>query len=394
MASKRSNGEGSAGWVTKNDTKYWCITISNGYDLLTGNLKRKYIYGKSQKEAKDKLKEFKDTCTTNNDSSTLGDFFYDWLWNIKRQQLKLSSFQKWEGIYRNYIKPNKGINNKKLIELDTLQLQKITNELLKDHTVNQIKTLNKCLGTCVMYAIVINKLKHNPFVGIVYPKNHDVIVEKINYITEIEQKLLVKALRDGELEGIILLGLMCGLRLGEAMALQNKDIDFDNMIVKINKSVKYSWTGEINSKTNKRIYAYNLTIPKTKKSNREVPLPTILIPILKNVIKTNKENKLLYGELYFDNEIVFCRKDGNYIDTKKANRHLKTALKRAKIETDIHYHSLRHVFITNCVSNDIDIKIIMDWVGHVDFKTTMLIYAEKNKEKSVREYAKINTMFE
>lgn len=53
---KRSNGEGSAGWVTKNGQKYWRIIVSTGYDPLTGKQKRKDIYGKTQKEAKGKLK--------------------------------------------------------------------------------------------------------------------------------------------------------------------------------------------------------------------------------------------------------------------------------------------------------------------------------------------------
>ena len=35
----------------------------------------------------------------------------------------------------------------------------------------------------------------------------------------------------------------------------------------------------------------------------------------------------------------------------------------------------------------------MDWVGHSDTKTTMLIYAEINKEKNMKEYDKINSMF-
>ena len=278
--------------------------------------------------------------------------------------------------------------------MDTMQLQKITNELLKKHTVNQIKTMNGCLRACFKYAITINKIKHNPVEGIVYPKNHDVEEEKINYISEDEQKALIFDLKGDTLEGIVLLGLLCGLRLGEAMALTHKDIDFKNNLIKINKSVKYVWTGEYNPKTNKKIYDFRLTIPKTKKSTREVPLPSMLIPILKSIIKTNKENKLKYGELYFANEILFSTDTGYYIDSKKPNRHLKSALKRAKIEADIHYHSLRHIFITNCISKDIGLKTIMDWVGHTDTKTTMLIYAEINKEKNMKEYAKINTMFD
>lgn len=390
---KRSNGEGSAGWVTKNGKKYWGIAISLGYDPLTGKLKRKYIYGKTQKEAKEKLIEFENKNNTNSDNSTLGNFYYDWLWNIKKQELKPSTFEKWEGIYRNYIKPNKGLNNKKLIDIDTLYLQKITNQLLKDHSVSQIKTMNSCLRNCFKYAIVINKIKHNPTEGIVYPKNHDVVEDKENYISEKDQKELIKALQGDKLQGIILLGLLCGMRLGEAMALTETDVDFDNKIIKINKSVKYVWTGE-RTKENKKIYEYKVSIPKTKSSVREVPLPTMLIPIIKNLIKTNKENRLKYGELYFDNKIIFCNEYEMYIDSKKPNRHLKAALKRANIETDIHYHSLRHIFITNCISNDIGIKTIMDWVGHTDTKTTMLIYAEINKDKNTKEFDKINSMFE
>ena len=56
------------------------------------------------------------------------------------------------------------------------------------------------------------------------------IEEKENYISEDDQKRFIAALEGDPLEGIILLGLMCGVRLGEAMALQVKDIDFNHMV--------------------------------------------------------------------------------------------------------------------------------------------------------------------
>lgn len=390
---KRANGEGSSGWVTKNGKKYWCISISVGYDPLNGNLKRKYIYGKTQKEAKEKVKQYEEKFASNIDNSLLGDFFYEWLWNIKRPSLKDSTFEKWEGIYRNYIKVNKGLNNAKLCDVDTMYMQKITTALLKKHTMSQVKHLNSCLTNCFRYAKSINKIKYNPMEGIVYPKNHDIIEEKENYISEDEQKRLITALEGDKLQGIILIGLMCGVRLGEAMALQVNDIDFNNMNIKIKKSVKYVWTGEID-KAGKKIYENKVTIPKTKSSIREVPLPAMLKPILKDLIKENMKNKLRYGELYYDNKLIFCKENGDYLDNKKPNRHLKIALKKAKIDSDIHYHSLRHIFITNCLSKDINPRTVMDWVGHTDLKMTMLVYAEINKEKNKKEYEKINCMFD
>ena len=390
---KRANGEGSSGWVNKNGKKYWCITISVGYDPLSGKLKRKYIYAKTQKEAKEKVKQYEEKFASNIDNSLLGDFFYDWLWNIKRPSLKDSTFEKWEGIYRNYIKVNKGLNNAKLCDVDTMYMQKITTALLKKHTMSQVKHLNSCLTNCFRYAKSINKIKYNPMEGIVYPKNNDIIEEKENYISEDEQKRLITALDGDKLQGIILIGLMCGVRLGEAMALQINDIDFNSMNIKIKKSVKYVWTGE-RDKAGKKIYENKVTIPKTKSSIREVPLPAMLKPILKDLIKENMKNKLKYGELYYDNKLIFCKENGDYLDNKKPNRHLKIALKRAKIDSDIHYHSLRHIFITNCLSKDINPRTVMDWVGHTDIKMTMLVYAEINKDKNKKEYEKINCMFD
>ena len=97
------------------------------------------------------------------------------------------------------------------------------------------------------------------------------------------------ALEVDDLEGI-LMGLMCGLRLGEAMALEVKDIDFNHMNIKIKKSVKYVWTGE-RYKAGKKIYENRVTIPKTRTSIREVPLPYMIKPIIKTLIKRNMENK-------------------------------------------------------------------------------------------------------
>lgn len=390
---KRANGEGSGGWVTRNGIKYWRIQIPLGFDPLTGKLKRKVIYGKTQKEAKEKLKEYLKTNNINSDNSLLGNFFNDWLWNIKRDLIKPSTFEKWEGIYRNYIKPLPGLNNKKLTELTTLELQKIVNDLLKTHTITQVKALNCCLNSCYKYAISINKATTNPVKGILYPKNINVEEARTNYISEIEQKRLIKTLENDKMQGIILIALMCGLRLGEAMALTEKDINFNDSTININKSVRNAWTGERNKK-GKKTREFEVTIPKTKASIREVPLPGMLVPILKSTILKNKENKLKLGECYYDGGLIFCNENGTYIDSKKPTRHLKAALKKAGIDTDLHYHSLRHIFITNCISKDIPIKTVMDWVGHSDIKMTMLVYAEINKDKNKKEYEKINSMFD
>lgn len=251
--------------------------------------------------------------STNSDNSTLGNFYYDWLQNINRPKLKDSAFKKWECVYRNYIQNNKGLCNAKLAHIDTLTLQKITNELLKKHTLSQIRTMNNCLGNCFRYAKSINKIHFNPVEGIVYPKKHHDLQNRGNYISEDKQKRLLSAIGSNELQGIPLTNLMCGLRLGEAMVLQTNDIDFNHMIIKINKLAKYLWTRERNNE-GKYLYKKNVTVLKTRTCTREIPLPVILEPIIKILIQKNIENKIQLNESYFDNNLIFCKKNGDYID--------------------------------------------------------------------------------
>lgn len=120
----------------------------------------------------------------------------------------------------------------------------------------------------------------------------------------------------------------------------------------------------------------------------------MLKPIIKALIKKNIENKLKFGEFYLNNNLIFCKENGDYIDNKKLNRHLKAALNMAGIKSDIHYHSLRHIFITNFLSKDINPSTVMDLVGHTDIKMTMLVYSEINKDKNKKEYEKINFVFD
>ena len=49
---KRTNGEGSAGWVVQNGQKYWRITITTGYDPLTGKQIRKKFMANPKKKLK------------------------------------------------------------------------------------------------------------------------------------------------------------------------------------------------------------------------------------------------------------------------------------------------------------------------------------------------------
>ena len=88
----------------------------------------------------------------------------------------------------------------------------------------------------------------------------------------------------------------CGLRIGELKGITWKDINFENKTISINKQITQQCTRD----------NWHFVPPKTKKSNRVLPLNKTLLESLKMLKKEDKE--LLIGfndKFFFDKGVLF-----------------------------------------------------------------------------------------
>lgn len=401
---KRKNNEGCFSDFTRTINgkkyKYKRYTVTIGYDEATGKQLQKVFYGKTQKECIEKKEKYfknKGTLISNND--TFGGYFLYFL-NNKKDDFKPSTYERYMGIYNNYIATAPKLSNTKLNELTKQQFQNYFNGLKKQgKKASSLNNIIRYFKACLEEAVKDDIILKNPVSTVKYTEKYssDEEEETINFIDLDKQKDLIKALQGDEMECVILMGLMCGMRLGEILALSEKDIDFKEGWINISKSLRR--ISEFDEAGNKITYpsgnktTFKIDTPKTKGSKRQIPLPIALTDKLKEVIKINKLNKLKYGDLYFDSGLLFCNDNGEPLDTKKPNRRLKSICKKAGIEEDIHFHSLRHIFISNCVNKDINPKTVMEWVGHSNINTTMNIYAKVSKTKLKESDNLINDIF-
>ena len=82
------------------------------------------FFGKTRQDVKNKLQEYKKWMlmgVLNEDKLTVSDWFYSWLFDYRKQDLKPKSFQRYHGIYKNYIE-NTDFGNIKLNDLRTTHL--------------------------------------------------------------------------------------------------------------------------------------------------------------------------------------------------------------------------------------------------------------------------------
>lgn len=391
MANKRKTNTSAKG---KN---YFRVRTFIGYDDK-GEYVYKNFYGTSKSDAERKrneyLREVESGLNPDLSSQSLSQAMYTWLWNIEKYSgNKSSSFERYEGIYRNYIR-DAGIGLLKISDIKKLAIQKCYNDL-KDNgkSYSQITNLHKLLNKFFGYAEIEGYIIKNPCKGLKIPKNDEDDIEEEDKVIETfdndEIKALIESIGNKKLKYIIMFALLTGLRQGEILALNRKDILNNKTTVKVNKTLTTAKIFGVNGKKNR--YETKVTKPKSKSSRREVPLPAALKPELRKLEILVAEEKLRLGEAYTNNKLLFPSETGTYIDAKNLRRSWERALEKANIPYR-KFHALRHTYATRLFENNTSILTVSRLLGHSSIKTTE-IYTHVLEDVKTKEVECLNAIF-
>ena len=270
---------------TINGKQYYRITKTVGHKA-DGTPIKKPFYGDGEKDAINKADEYinklKTGMSLDFENVSIDELIYKWLFQIKLNELKPSSFQSYEGTYRNYIK-NSELATLKVFNTKSIHIQEYYNKLGKSKTFSQIKKLNKLLKQFFSYAEKEGYIIKNPCNNITIPNQNENIQTKsdsIDYFNEEEIKALKLAFKGNKFEPLILTALGTGLRQGELLALKWKNIDLKNNILYVKESIKKVYVFDSNG--NKHLETLTQT-PKSINSIRTIDLPEKISKIFSNL---------------------------------------------------------------------------------------------------------------
>ncbi|GGA98761.1 site-specific integrase [Macrococcus hajekii] len=168
-----------------------------------------------------------------------------------------------------------------------------------------------------------------------------------------------------------------GMRIGELLAIQPENIDFEAQTLEIDGTIHW-----IHDKGGHGIK----DTTKTEASYRTISLTNRSCDILRKVMLENKKAVQWENE-YTDRGFIFTNHFGNPMGLSSINRNIKLAIEDIKddqgkqlIKKHVTTHTLRHSHISLLSQLGISLRAIMDRVGHTDHKTTLQIYSHVTEQ--------------
>jgi integrase len=167
---------------------------------------------------------------------------------------------------------------------------------------------------------------------------------------------------------IVLAAATTGLRQSELLGLRWREVDFEARRIRVrNAYVRGEHSSEGKSDLSTR---------------RSVPMADVLAQELmrwSHRTVFNAESDLVFGH----------PQTGRPLDRTKVSRRFKKACRDADVRV-VRFHDLRHTFATQLAAAGEPLRVIQEFLGHADLKTTQ-IYA--HYAPSIRELEMVNGVF-
>lgn len=349
MAKRRADGEGN---VRQKRPNLWEARIVAGHKK-DGSPIYKYVSGRTQKEAYEKLREliteYRNVELTEDSRITVEEWLKKWMDEYMMFSIREQIWKSYESVIRLHIIPNLG--NKKVASLTTSVVQKFYNKLLSEgKSGSLVRDTHLILHQAMDVAVKENLIAKNPTDGTKIPK---VEYKPKNILNETQLEIFMEAIKEDELwYDFFYTEITTGLRRVELCGL--KWCDFNET------------TGQLNvvrTVTTHKGGGLKTGETKTQKGTRTIYLPPSTVKLLLER-KPKVSSEWIFPNFY-DNT--------KPINPSTAYLKLKSILKNAGLPS-IRFHDLRHTFATHALSSGVDARTLSGILGHTNASFTLDTY--------------------
>lgn len=338
------------------------------------------VYGKTYKEVKEKLSAAKHDLfaadTIPNCEKRFSEVLSLWL-QTNRIRLKGGSEQRYDYLIQTHILPELG--GLKLSQIsapivNTFLMSKLTNGRIDGHgglSPSYVSSIMIIVNSAISFAVAEQMCP--PLRTPIYkPQKEKQELEILSYEAQSAIELFVCENLSGTNVGV-LISLYTGLRIGEICALSWDDVDLIEGIIHVRHTIARVKSKDAVTKT-----MLVIEEPKTKASKRDIPIPSVLLPILTKYKGISKSHYVVA--------------DGSeFISPRTYEYRYHRLLEHCGVKA-INYHALRHTFASRCIEVGVDVKSLSEILGHKNSSITLTTYVHSSMSQKRTQLDKLNAI--
>jgi integrase len=397
MARKRGKGEGS---IYERADGRWAASVDLG--VVDGKRTRKTFYGATRKAVAAKLagalgKQQAGELVATNDRLTVDAYLSSWLSTVS---VRPKTKRQYEQVVRLYLTPALGA--RRLVKLEPGHVREMCKNLEA-----RLATRTATLSRDVL-RIALNQAVHDGLLA----RNVATLVRRPKpqrrdgpTLTADEARALLNALAGRRLEGIVTVAVALGLRLGEVLGMEWKNVDLQAKRLTVRRAM--STTGKVRE----------LVDLKSRESHRTLAIPGFVVDALAKHRRRQAEQRLAAGADWQASDLVFTTRTGRGFDGTLVSRDVRTVVAktwtggaadcphtrvkdRACLDCQairlpsVTFHGLRHSCASLLLSAGVPIRDVSELLGHSDTRLTLQTYAHVLDANRARLAGVIDSVFD
>lgn len=364
MATRKTKGAKGGGTIRQRPDGRWEARYTLGIDPGTGKQIQKSVYGKTQKEVRQKLTAI----TAEIDEGTYMDVprlkTADWLNTWVEEYIgnvKPATRKSYQDHVRLNIIPYVGAVP--LSKLTAAMIQQMYNELQTDKGLSPktIKNVHGVLHRALEQAQKMGYIRNNPLTAVTLPR---IEKKQIKPLEDNELCAFLKEIRGDTYELVYFVTVFTGLRQGEVLGLTWDCVNFEKHTLLINKQHgKKKGTCE-----------YCFSSLKNDRSRLIEAADGVMDALKKQQIRQQRWAARLKDGWENSDNLVFTTETGRYLCNQTVYLAFKKVMRRLHLDAT-RFHDLRHTYAVNSLKSGDDIKTVQENLGHQTAAFTLDVYA-------------------
>ena len=376
----KRNAKGS-GLIRKRPDGRWEGRYTLGFDPKTGKQKQKYVYGKTQKEVRQKLTQIASDVDEGSflepSSMKVGAWLELWLETYVVPSKKPYTVSSYTNICRRYLIPHLG--RLPISQLNSLQIQQFYNALRSDYKLNPktIKNIHGVLHNALRQAVKLQMIRSNPSEMCDLPR---VIRKEIQPMEEGDIAVFLKALQEEKYARLYKVTLFTGMRQGEVLGLTWDCVDFEHCTLYVNKQLQKS----------QKVGGTYVLVPTKNSRGRIVTVAESVMDMLREEKAWQEHNRELAGSAWQNDwGLVFTNEIGGHLCHFTVYKRFKAVVKEIGMAKE-RFHDLRHSFAVASIENGDDIKTVQTNLGHATASFTLDVYGHMSQKMRQQSAERMN----